>query len=88
MLPHTDATEARCAADRLRMVVEAHSFPRRKRLTVSVGIATFPVDAADSVALLVRADQALFQSRSDSPKPSPAVAAVSAGFDSESSAIN
>src|SRR2546425_7939584 len=88
MLPHTDASEARCAAERLRMVVESHSFPRRKRITVSVGIATFPVDANDSVALLVRADQALFQSRSDPPKPAPAVAAVSAGFDSESSAIN
>ncbi|HMI31970.1 MAG TPA: sensor domain-containing diguanylate cyclase [Candidatus Limnocylindrales bacterium] len=88
LLPHTDASEARCAADRLRLVVEAHSFPRRKRLTVSVGIATFPIDANDSVALLVRADQALFQSRNDPPKPSPAVVSVSAGFDSESSAIN
>ncbi len=63
LLPHTDAQEARCAADRLRTVVEAHSFPRRKRLTVSVGIATFPADANDSVALLVRADQSLYQSR-------------------------
>ena len=58
LLPHTDAPEARCAADRLRTVVESHSFPRRKRLTVSVGIATFPADASDSTALLVRADQA------------------------------
>ena len=88
MLPHTDASEARCAAERLRTVVESHSFPRRKRLTVSVGIASFPLDANDSTALLVRADQALYQSRHDPPKPLPAVAAVPAGFDSESSAIN
>jgi len=63
LLPHTDAPEARCAADRLRQVVEAHSFPRRKRLTVSVGIATFPADAGDSTSLLLRADQSLDRSR-------------------------
>ena len=55
--------------------MESHSFPRRKRLTVSVGIATFPADAKDSTALLVRADQSLFQSRAlplkGEPKPAP-----------------
>ena len=83
LLPHTDAVEARCAADRLRTVVQSHSFPRRKRLTVSVGIATFPADAKDSVALLVRADQSLDQSRLAPPKTSPAPA-----FDAEPSTIN
>lgn len=63
LLPHTDAQEAGIAAQRLRDVVEAHSFPRRKKLTVSVGIATFPVDAKDPLSLIVRADQALCQSR-------------------------
>jgi len=85
LLPHTDAPEARCAADRLRTVVESHSFPRRKRLTVSVGIATFPADANDSTALLVRADQSLYQSRH---VPAKAVAAPAPVFDPESSAIN
>jgi len=79
LLPHTDAPEARIAAARLRTVVEAHSFPRRKRITVSVGIATFPADANDPVALLVRADQSLYQSRHAPPKPQPAPA-----FDAES----
>ena len=83
LLPHTDAEEARCAADRLRTIVESHSFPRRKRLTVSVGIATFPADANDSVALLVRADQSLYQSRHQPTKPSPTPA-----FDPEPSTIN
>jgi diguanylate cyclase (GGDEF)-like protein len=84
LLPHTDASEARCAADRLRTVVEAHSFPRRKRLTVSVGIATFPADANDSTALLTRADQSLGRSRlpgKAEPKPAPV-------FDAEQSVIN
>ena len=71
LLPHTDAPEARCAADRLRTVVESHSFPRRKRLTVSVGIATFPADASDSTALLVRADQARHVPVSAEPKTVP-----------------
>ena len=85
LLPHTNAEEARCAADRLRTVVESHSFPRRKRLTVSVGIATFPADANDSTALLVRADQSLYQSRHVPPK---AMTEPSPVFDAESSAIN
>lgn len=74
LLPHTDTREARCAAERLRTIVESHSFPRRKRLTVSVGIATFPSDANDSISLLVRADQALDQSRRDALKPVPVAA--------------
>jgi diguanylate cyclase (GGDEF)-like protein len=63
LLPHTDAPQAALAAERLRGVVEGHSFPRRKKLTVSVGMATYPGDAADSLALLVRAGQSLFQAR-------------------------
>ncbi|HXL14916.1 MAG TPA: GGDEF domain-containing protein, partial [Methylomirabilota bacterium] len=88
LLPHADAQEARCAADRLRAVVETHSFPRRKRLTVSVGIATFPADANDSTALLVRADQSLYQSRHLVPKPVAVAVAEPPSFDAESSAIN
>jgi diguanylate cyclase (GGDEF)-like protein len=63
LLPHTDAREAQLAASRLRGVVEAHLFPRRKKLTVSVGVATYPADAEDPMTLLVRADQALYQAR-------------------------
>jgi diguanylate cyclase (GGDEF)-like protein len=83
MLPHTDAQEAKCAAVRLQSIVESHSFPRRKRLTVSVGIATFPVDANEQTALIVRADQALYQSRRGALKPVPTPA-----FDAEANAIN
>jgi diguanylate cyclase (GGDEF)-like protein len=63
LLPHTDAREAGLAAARIRGVVESHLFPRRKKLTVSVGVATYPADAEDPMALLVRADQALFRAR-------------------------
>ena len=63
LLPHTDGREAAIAAARLRTVVEGHLFPRRKKLTVSVGVATYPADAADPMSLLVRADQSLFEAR-------------------------
>ena len=64
LLPHTDAARAKVAAERLREVVERHPFSRRKKVTVHVGVATYPVDASapvEPVALV---------------KPAPAVAAV------------
>ena len=70
LLPHTDTREAGIAAARLRSVVEGHLFPRRKKLTVSVGVATYPGDAEEPVALLLRADQALYQARR-SPRATP-----------------
>ena len=81
LLPHTDAQEAKKAAERLRSVVEAHSFPRRKKLTVSVGVATFPADASDPTSLIVRADQSLYQARQAGREAPPP-------YDVESPAIN
>jgi diguanylate cyclase (GGDEF)-like protein len=63
LLPHTDAAEARIAADRLRGVVEQHAFQRRKRYTVNVGVATYPADASDPGTLNVRAQTALFEAK-------------------------
>ncbi len=60
LLPMTDSEQASRAADRLRSMVEAHSFPRRKRLTVSLGIASFPADAASAEEILKKADSALY----------------------------
>jgi two-component system, cell cycle response regulator len=47
LLPHTGAPEAKLAAERLRSVVERHPFARRKKVTLTVGVATYPVEAAD-----------------------------------------
>ena len=58
LLPHTDAAEAKVAAERLRHVVEQQIQPRRRKLTVHVGVATYPVDANDSTTLNVRAESA------------------------------
>lgn len=63
LLPTSGREEALIAAERIRIAVEEHVFPRRKRLTVSVGVATFPEDAADPVELLNRAGKALHQAK-------------------------
>jgi len=62
-LPMTDSTQALIAAERIRSAVEEHSFPRRKRLTVSVGIATYPEDGDQPADLLKTADLALYQAK-------------------------
>ena len=63
LLPMTDATAAERAADRLRTAVGEHSFARRKRLTVSLGIASYPADGQSPEDLLKRADAALYQAK-------------------------
>ncbi len=63
LLPMTDAGQAERAADRLRLLVQDHSFPRRKRLTVSLGIASFPGDGDSPQAILKRADIALYAAK-------------------------
>ncbi len=63
LLPTTGREEALIAAERIRIGIEEHVFPRRKRLTVSVGVATFPEDAAEPAELLNRADRALYQAK-------------------------
>lgn len=63
LLPVTDCGQALAAADRLRRTVEEHSFPRRKRLTISIGVATYPSDGAAEEDLIKVADQALYQAK-------------------------
>ncbi len=63
LLPMTDAGQAVRAADRLRTMVQEHSFPRRKRMTVSLGIASFPADGATVEEILKRADAALYTAK-------------------------
>ncbi len=55
LLPHQGPEPARAAADRIRVAIEGHSFPRRRRLSVRLGVATFPQDGTDAEALIARA---------------------------------
>jgi diguanylate cyclase (GGDEF)-like protein len=60
LLPMTEGPAAEKAADRLRTMVVDHSFPRRKRLTVSLGVAAYPGDGQSPEELLQCADGALY----------------------------
>ncbi|MBI5837300.1 MAG: sensor domain-containing diguanylate cyclase [Candidatus Eisenbacteria bacterium] len=60
LLPHTPREGALLAAERLRASVEAHHFPRRRKVTVSLGVASYPVDGKAEEDLVRKADQALY----------------------------
>ena len=56
-LPHTAQSQALAVADKVRAVIAAHPFPYASaqplgRVSVSGGVAEFPVDGKDSAALL------------------------------------
>jgi GGDEF domain-containing protein len=55
-----DRAEARGAA--LGRILEKHSFPRRKRMSVRVGVAAYPSDAESAQELLSVADKGLSES--------------------------
>jgi diguanylate cyclase (GGDEF)-like protein len=69
LLPETGYDEAVLTAERLRQRVEHHAFPageRAIRVTVSLGVASFPAGPADSAATLIReADRALYRAKQE-----------------------
>jgi diguanylate cyclase (GGDEF)-like protein len=67
LLPHTDETRAREVADRVREgIASTHIVWQRAfiQVTVSVGVATYSPGYTDFDALLVNADQALYEAKS------------------------
>jgi diguanylate cyclase (GGDEF)-like protein len=65
LLPETDADGAYVAAEKVREAIASHDFPDAEgtsdqRLTVSIGLSTFPQPALDREALLRQADDALY----------------------------
>lgn len=67
VLPETGSEEALVVADRIRRTIEEHPFPGKKgekeQLTVSVGVALYPKDAQSRLALVDKADEALYQAK-------------------------
>jgi putative two-component system response regulator len=70
MLPHTTGEDAAKLAERVRRSVESRSINVRCKtgsegmhVTISLGVATFPQDAADAATLLQHAEQALFAAK-------------------------
>jgi diguanylate cyclase (GGDEF)-like protein len=66
VLPGMETAEAFIAAERLRTAVVKSGFSYRRkpvRLTVSIGIASFPGDGAQWLRLLDRADEFMYQAK-------------------------
>jgi diguanylate cyclase (GGDEF)-like protein len=91
LLPETDAEGAFVAAEKVREAVAAHAFAdadgaRTQRITMSIGLSTFPRPAGDREALLRQADDALFiakRSGRNRVNASPGVAQASAPVTSD-----
>ena len=61
ILPRTSGEEAEVVANRLREAIAGSG--HEPAVTVSAGVATFPLDAADTTALVGAADEALYASK-------------------------
>jgi diguanylate cyclase (GGDEF)-like protein len=62
LLPETNSEEAQAIAERIRRHVEETKFPKRK-VTVSIGIASLAADLNSKEALVKAADVALYQAK-------------------------
>ena len=68
VLPETSKESALHVAESIRKTVENHPFPGREahptgKVTVSIGVATFPEDGKDGTMLIERADKALYHAK-------------------------
>ncbi|MBI5496591.1 MAG: diguanylate cyclase [Deltaproteobacteria bacterium] len=67
LLAGADADDAARVAERLRSRVDGHEFllrdGHRARVSMSVGVAVFPQDAANAADLLHRADEAMYRAK-------------------------
>src|SRR5689334_25152320 len=62
VLPDTSAADAMDTAEHIRARVAAKKFSGRK-MTLSIGVATFPEDADDAESIIAVADEALYQAK-------------------------
>jgi two-component system cell cycle response regulator len=69
ILPHTDNDDAMQTGERLRQAIAEHGFrigPREVRVTISVGVATYPSARVDSPGALIReADKRLYKAKQE-----------------------
>lgn len=68
ILPQTEKREAFMIAERLRIDIEKYTFPHEeilphKKLTISIGIATFPDDTNTAADLIKYSDQMLYEAK-------------------------
>jgi diguanylate cyclase (GGDEF)-like protein len=67
-MPGAGGPDGFAAAERIRAAIEATGFPRSEsqplgRVTISGGVAKFPVDGTNGNDLILHADQALYQAK-------------------------
>jgi diguanylate cyclase (GGDEF)-like protein len=70
LVPEADTKAARELAEKLRGLVEDHPFSGREtqpcgKITLSLGVATFPESGRDATTLIDHADKALYRSKHD-----------------------
>ena len=68
VVPETDHHGALTYAENVRKLVENHPFPGREtqpdgKITLSIGVATFPEHGTDANALIKHADDALYRAK-------------------------
>jgi diguanylate cyclase (GGDEF)-like protein len=68
VLPHTNATQAAAAAEKIRNLLANHAFPFREKqplglVSVSGGVAAYPQHGLDAAGLLHAADEALYEAK-------------------------
>ncbi|MFH1057366.1 MAG: diguanylate cyclase [Pseudomonadota bacterium] len=68
ILPLASKEQALVVAERHRKAMTKHRFPGGEgqpggRLTLSIGVATFPEDASDALGLIAKADMALYEAK-------------------------
>jgi diguanylate cyclase (GGDEF)-like protein len=68
ILPHTNATQAMATAEKIRGLLADHPFPFAERqplgrISVSGGVAEYPVHGLDAAGLLRAADEALYEAK-------------------------
>ncbi|MBP7635482.1 diguanylate cyclase [Candidatus Ozemobacteraceae bacterium] len=67
ILPETDAQNALGVAERIRRSIEAYEYPSLEgsvlRVTVSLGIASFPEHGTDKMSLIKKSDEAMYWSK-------------------------
>src|SRR5580658_9865156 len=75
LMPGANAEELELKIDRMRSVAKraGDSTPEPSMLSMSVGVATYPDDAADAEALLAEADRRMYKSKRLRKKTAPVV---------------
>jgi diguanylate cyclase (GGDEF)-like protein len=68
ILPATEAPKAKLAAERLRKALHKHKFPGfpegvEQKITISMGVATFPLHSSSPKKLVEKADEALYTAK-------------------------